>query len=213
MQREIHFCGIERRWYTSGWRYFAKLCLSGKPPVKTIEATGEVLHPLGYGDVGNDIGPQTLATVGDNQVQLAILADNVEDLHGEIRRIKRKMDRSRKMHNPQFFNEDGTVIPKDKLPPELLTVYGKRKWTTTNNYRCRESKLRSLYRSIAEQREQAHHELVNKLLSFGDVHYIEHMNWSALKKRTKEDHVNGEASHAQSDDRAGLPGRLRSEAA
>ena len=195
MKRKIHYCGIVRKWYPDGWRYFAQLCLGGKPPIKVVKETGAVLHPLGRGDVGNDIGPQTLATVGDNDAQLVVLADKVEDIHKEIRRIQRKMNRSRREHNPLFFNDDGTVVPINKLPKECLTYCGKRKWNNTNNYLRLESRLRALYRLIAVQREQAQNELANKLLAFGNKHYIEEMNWRALAKRTKADRVNDKGKH------------------
>ena len=196
LTHNIHYCGIKRRWYPSGWKYFIYVCFGGNAPVKYNKDTGEVLHPLGKGRVGNDIGPQTLATVGDNDVKLTVLAEDVQTPYDEIRRIQRKMDRSRRMMNPEFFDQEtGEVIPVNKLDKSHLTKRGKRKWKVSNNYKRLESRLRYLYMKIALQREQAHHELINQLVSFGDKFFIEEMNWKALAKRRKKDKVNEKGKH------------------
>ena len=196
MKRNIRFCGIVRRWYPSGWKYFAQITLSGKPPLKVNPNTGEVLHALDKGNVGNDIGPQTLATVADTAVRLSVLAENVELPYKEIRRIQRAIDRSRRCSNPKMFNDNGEIIPINKLPPECLTPDRKhRKWAKSNNCLRLESRLRYLYQKIALQRMQSHNELTNQLLPLGDKHYIEHMNWRALAKRRKEDKFSEKGKH------------------
>lgn len=198
MKRNIHFCGIVRQWYPSGWKYFAQIYLGGRPPLKVDPATGEVLHSIGKGDVGNDIGPQTLATVSEKKAQLAVLAENVQTRHDELRRLQRKMDRSRRASNPKMFDEKGRVIPIDKLPPEcVMKIRGekRRKWNKTKNYLRLESKVRFLHMLITLQKLQAHHQLANELVVLGDKHYIEKMNWRALAKRRKEDKVTEKGKH------------------
>lgn len=186
MTRDIHFCGISRRWYSEGWRYFAQLTLSGKPPIKVYPETGELLHPLGEGRVGNDIGPQTLAIVGDTSASLVVLADGIDTQQAELRRLNRAMDRSRRATNPEFFGKDGQVILKYKLDASLLDKRGNRRWVKSKRYRELESKRRALYQRQAERRVQQHHELANRLLAFGDTHFIEKMDFSALAKKAKE---------------------------
>ena len=189
LMRSVRYCGIIRKWYPNGWTYFLQIYLEGKPPVKINPQTGEVLQPLGKGRVGHDIGPQTLATVGDKSTNLCVLAENVQSIDNKLRLINRAMDRSRRATNPRMFNDKGEIVRIDYLPPECVNKYGKRKWVKSKRYVKLEARRRYLYRLQAEQRTQAHNELANKLIAFGDIHFIEKMNFSALAKRAKKTEV------------------------
>lgn len=190
MTRDIRYCGIQRRWYASGWHYFVQLTLDGLPPVKVKTETGELLHPMGNGRVGHDIGPQTIASVSNDAVLLTELADKVKGIDVELRRINRALDRSRRATNPEMFAEDGSIVPKDKLPASCLNRRGGRQWVKSKHYLRLESRRRELFRRQREMRVQQHNELVNRLLSFGDEHYIEEMRFRALAKRAKETKTN-----------------------
>lgn len=186
LSRDIRYCGIGRRWYSSGWKYFVQLTLDGKPPVKVRPDTGELLHPLGIGRVGHDIGTQTIASVGKDNVLLTELADKVKGIDAELRRINRAMDRSRRACNPMMFREDGTILPKSQLPPECLDRRGSRRWVCSKRYLRLEGLRRELFRRQRELRVQQHKELANKLMGYGDQHFIEEMRFRGLAKRAKE---------------------------
>ena len=190
MARSVRYCGIQRRWYTSGWHYFVQLTLDGLPPIKIKPDTGELLHPMGNGRVGHDIGTQTIASVGNDAVLLTELADKVKGIDVELRRVNRAMDRSRRAANPEMFYQDGSIVPKDKLPASCLNSRGGRQWVKSKNYLRLESRRRELFRRQREMRAQQHNELANRLLSFGDEHYIEEMRFRALAKRAKETKTN-----------------------
>lgn len=186
VSRTIHYCRITRRWYPDGWRYFAQLILSGKPPVKVKQDTGELLHTTGQGRVGLDIGTQTLAIVGDHKAELAILAEKVQDIQPRLRRINRAMDRSRRSMNPKMFKPDGSIVPVDKLPPEcVIHRHGHlhRRWKESKHYVQLKSQRKYLFRSQADLRRQLHNRLANRVLAAGDVFFIETMQFSALAKR------------------------------
>lgn len=186
LSREIKYCGISRKWYPEGWRYFAKITVAGVPPIKVDSATGELIHSVSAGRVGLDIGPQTLAAVGDNKVVLLELAEGVQRIEDQLRRVNRAMDRSRRANNPALYDSNGVPIRADLLPPELLNARGKRKWVKSKRYLALESYRRYLYRRQADLRLQRHRELANQLLSYGDCFFIEDMNWQALAKKSKE---------------------------
>ena len=190
MTRTIRYCGIQRRWYTSGWHYFVQLTLDGLPPIKVKPDTGELLHPMGSGRVGHDIGTQTIASVGNDAVLLTELADRVHGIDVALRRVNRAMERSRRATNPEMFSQDGSIVPKDKLPATCLNSRGGRQWVKSKNYLRLESQRRELFRRQREMRVQQHNELANRLLSFGDEHYIEEMRFRALAKRAKETKTN-----------------------
>lgn len=186
LSRDIRYCGICRRWYSSGWKYCIQLTLDGKPPLKVHPGTGELLHPLGTGRVGHDIGTQTIASVGKDNVFLTELADKVKGIDAELRRINRAMDRSRKACNPLMFREDGTIVPKSQLPPECLDRRGRRRWVCSKRYLRLDGLRRELFRRQRELRIQQHNELANRLMGYGDQHFIEEMRFRGLAKRAKE---------------------------
>ncbi len=188
LSRRVHYCKIIRRPVKDGWQYFVQLVLSGTPPIKIRKDTGEVLYPLGNGSVGIDIGTQTIAVVSDKKVLLNVLCEEVQAIEDRIRRINRAMDRSRKTTTPQMFDGAGRIVPIDELPDSCkYTAHGaRRKWVKSKRYLRMEQERRYLYAKQANQRWQAHNRLANQLLSLGDTHYIETMNWQALAKRTKE---------------------------
>ena len=186
LSRKILYCKVIRKAYPEGWRYFAQLVLEGPAPIKVIPETGELLHPIGCGPVGLDIGPQTLAYSAEASVGLLELADQIQRVHLDRRKLQRAMDRSRRATNPAFFKDDGTVIPINQLDPKLLTSKGKRNWVRSKRYQKMELLLRSLFRQERELREQQHHEMANRLLGIGNLFYIEEMNFLALAKKAKE---------------------------
>ena len=128
LSHKVKYCRITRRWYPAGWKYFVQLILEGEPPVKVNPKTGEVLHSMGKGRVGYDIGTQTLAFSSGSRVGLVELVLEAQDIQNELRRINRAMDRSRRAMNPKMFNPDGTVVGMTNLPPECLTKRGRRNW-------------------------------------------------------------------------------------
>lgn len=186
LSRRVCYCRIIRKAYPEGWRYFIQLVLEGPPPVKVKPETGELLHAMGDGRVGLDIGPQTLAYSANKSVGLVELAEGAQDLQGEIRRANRAMDRSRRATNPGMYTKDGQIVRKNKLPPELRTKYGGRKWFKSKRYRELEMYRRHLYRKQADLRRERHRQLANKLLAAGNEFYVEDMRWRALARKSKK---------------------------
>ena len=136
-----------------------------------------------------DIGTQTLAVSSENIVQMHVLAEKVQPIEDEIKRLNRAMDRSRRATNPEMFYEDGRVIPIDQLSEEYIIhrdAYKKRRWVKSKRYKVLEAQRRYLYRKQAECRSQMHHELANQILPLGDSFFIEDMDFKALAKKTKE---------------------------
>jgi transposase len=73
-------------------------------------------HPLAEGTVvGLDIGPSTIAVVGDGSASLVKFCDNVIQPWTETRRLQRKMDRSKRATN---LNVNGTA----KRGAEIVAV-------------------------------------------------------------------------------------------
>lgn len=177
LKDEICYCRIKRRFIKGKYKYYLQIVFKGVPPMK-INKDGEVKRYIGNGTVGLDIGTQTIAIVSNVDVKLLELADRVNNIEKEKRRILRYMGRSRRANNPDSFNEDGT-IKKDKL-----------KWVKSNRYIKAQNKLRELYRKQADVREYQHQLLSNYILSLGNKIKVEKMNFKGLQKRSKKTEKN-----------------------
>ena len=177
LKDEICYCRIKRRFIKGKYKYYLQIVFKGVPPMK-INKDGEVKRHIGNGTVGLDIGTQTIAIVSNVDVKLLELADRVNNIEKEKRRILRYMDRSRRANNPDNFNEDGTIKK------------GKLKWVKSNRYIKAQNKLRELYRKQADVREYQHQLLSNYILSLGNKIKVEKMNFKGLQKRSKKTEKN-----------------------
>lgn len=177
LKDEICYCRIKRRFIKGKYKYYLQIVFKGVPPMK-INKDGEVKRHIGNGTVGLDIGTQTIAIVSNVDVKLLELADRVNNIEKEKRRILRHMNRSRRANNPDNFNEDGTIKK------------GKLKWVKSNRYIKAQNKLRELYRKQTDVREYQHQLLSNYILSLGNKIKVEEMNFKGLQKRSKKTEKN-----------------------
>ena len=178
LQQRIKYCRIIKKPGRSKNHWYVQLMLEGKPVVKCNENTGEVLHPVGNGAVGIDIGPQTIAYVSDTELALKELADRVNNIERDKRVLQRKLDRSRRASNPDNYAPDGTIKRGVKL------THNKSK-----RYEKTQRQLANLLRKQAELRKRQHNELANHLLSLGDRFYVEDMEWPSLSRRAKKTEI------------------------
>lgn len=159
------YCRIVRKKFSSGWHYYVHLIQEGIPPQR---------HPRGTGRIGIDIGTSTIATVSDSACHLETIGDGTESNDAEIRRLQRKLDRSRRATNPQYYNPDGTIKK------------GRKKWNYSNRYRKLRNQLQTIRRKRAAALKQWQEKFANKLLEEGDVVYVEKMSFKGLARRTKK---------------------------
>ncbi len=96
-------------------RFYAQLVCQGKPFIKPKNI-------LGQGDVGIDIGPSTIAVVADTESRLQQFANKLEFDAQKVRKLQRKMERSRRATNSDNYSPNGTVKK------------GKNKWISSNYY-------------------------------------------------------------------------------
>ncbi len=175
LSKHVKYVRILRRPGKNKSRWYTQLSLVGKPAVKYDPQTNQPKHPVGIGDVGLDIGPQTLAFVTNSQAGLLELADRTPVIEHEKYLLQRKMDRSRRAANPGNYNADGTF----KRGVRLTHNKSKR-------YVRLAKKLTFLQYQQASIRKMQHIQLANRLLTMGDCFKVEKMQWSGLAKRAKE---------------------------
>jgi hypothetical protein len=175
IQDRIKYCRFVKKNIKGKDYYYIQLVLEGTPPMKADKETGEVNLYITQGDVGIDIGTQTIAYCSKAEVQLLELAPEVENIEKQKRILQRKLDRSRRSTNLNKFNEDGTIINGNRD-----------KWIKSNHYIKIQTKLKGLQQKQADIRKQSHNRLANHILKLGNKFYVENMNYSGLQKRTKK---------------------------
>lgn len=109
LEANIAYCRIIRKYVRNKYKYYVQIVFKGNPPVKVDMKTDEIKHSIGQGDVGIDIGVSTMAYSSNADVKILELADKVQDIENEKRRLLRKMDRSLRATNPDNYNENGTI--------------------------------------------------------------------------------------------------------
>ena len=166
LKGNIRYCNIKRLMFSSGWRYYAEIVVSGDPPTRI--STGESV-------MGIDPGISTIAGVSEDICILEELVPNAIQYEKEIQKISQSMERSRRISNPNKYNEDGTAKRSNHEA-----------WKYSKNYVKMRRLLKALYRKKQAYIIGSHRELCNKLLSNARYFPVEKMNFQALQKRAKE---------------------------
>lgn len=179
LRDKICYCRIVRRFIRGKYKYNLQLVLEGQPPIKVDKNTGVIKNNICYGDVGIDIGTQTVAYASNYTCKLYELAPRVQNMENEKRRIQRKMDRSKRKTNPDNFNKDGTIKRGIKL-----------QWNYSNKYIKNKNKLKDLYRKQADIRKLDHNIMANEIISHGNTIKVEAMNFKGLQARSKKTEKN-----------------------
>ena len=181
LKLEIAYCRIIRKFVRKKYKYYVQIVFKGTPPIKVDNETGEVKHYIGEGDVGIDIGTSTIAYSSTTDVKILELANKVQNIENQKRRLLRKMDRSRRATNPNNYNEDGTI--KKQCNKKMV-------WNKSNHYVKCQNKLKELYRKQADVRKYQHECSANEIISLGDNIYVEKMNFQGLAKRSTKTEKN-----------------------
>ena len=155
------YCRILWRNVNGQRRWFVQLMQEGVAPAKHTVAEGAV--------VGLDIGPSTIAVVGDDSVSLVKFCDSVVQPWKETRRLQRAMDRSKRATNPQCFNANGTWKKGQQFTP-------------SKRYAALRTEYAETERKLAAERKRAHGELANQILGLGTVIQSETLSYKSLQK-------------------------------
>ncbi|MFX4302321.1 RNA-guided endonuclease TnpB family protein [Alicyclobacillus tolerans] len=169
LSSRVKYVRLVRRDVRGKTRYYAQLVCEGVPYVKVNEK-GERIHPIGKETVGLDVGPSTIAMVGDTQATLTMFAEEIIRDHKKIRRLQRKQDRQRRANNPDCYDEKGRAI-KGKHP----TKKSRHQLET-------EAVLRELHRRETAHRKTLHGQLVNQVIAIGPHIKTEKLSYKAFQK-------------------------------
>src|SRR5215472_9642067 len=145
-------------------RFYAQLVCAGRPYRKAR-------HPLGQGIVGLDLGPSTIAVVGEQAALLQPFCPEVTPNWQRLRRLERKLDRQRRATNPANYDERGRV------------KQGKHRWKVSKRQRKVQARRREVYRRLAATRKRSHGQLAHRVLALGSTFHLEKISYRAWQKQ------------------------------
>lgn len=160
----VKYVRLARRKLGGRERFYAQLICEGAPHRKAK-------HKIGAGEVGLDIGPSTMAVVGDDAALLLPFCEAVVRQHRTIRRLQRRLDRRRRANNPDNYLPDGRVKP------------GPKRWVKSHRQRRTEDELADLLRREAAHRKTLHGQLANRVLAMGRIIKTEKLSCRALQRQ------------------------------
>lgn len=174
LKARTKYCRILRRTISGRERWFVQLVKEGHSPVKENLPGYREKHPQKRrrqsGIVGLDIGPSTVAIVGERDAKLERFCNTIKQPWRETRRMQRAMDRSRRATNPNNYNPNGTVKK------------GPKTWVRSSRYRKIAIRRAEAERRLAGERKRAHGELANFVLELGSTIKTEKLNYCSFQK-------------------------------
>ena len=158
---KIKFSRIVKRNIKGKNRFFVQLVLAGNPKIK---------HEAGSDIVGLDLGPSSIACVGETEAFLEGFCSELEPVHREIRKIQRKLDRSRRSMNPDNYNSNGTVKS------------GPKTWKMSARYIADKNRLTELNRKLSQYRKRLQGRMANLVLKQGVDIRTENLSYKSWQK-------------------------------
>ena len=160
---EIKYIRLVKSSIKGKFLWYVQLILSGVPKQKEK-------NKHNVGEVGLDIGPSTIAIVSKKYAKLTSFCDGLKNCHEKIKKLNKKMDRSRRLNNPDNYNEDKTCKSGFKI------------WYHSNRYKKLKAQLATEYYKMEKTRKKLHGELINYLLSLGNVFKTEKLSYKSFQK-------------------------------
>ena len=159
----VKYVRLVRRKMNGRNRFYAPLVCEGTPHRKPKNRLGE-------GTVGLDVGPSAIARVNGAEARLDRFCEELADKEAEIRRLQRRLDRSRRANNPENYNPDGTAKK------------GAKKWKKSKTYLRTQARLAEIWRRLAAHRRALHGRMANETLRMGNVFKFEKLSYRALQR-------------------------------
>ncbi len=171
LAHRIKYVRLVQRMIKGRLRWFAQLVCEGIPMRKIDRTTGQFCHPYGSEIQALDIGPSTIAIVGETQAELRQFAAEVVRDHAEIRRLQRHLDRQRRANNPECYDAQGRAMK------------GEHSTTKSRRQKETEARLAERYRREAAHRKTLHGQLANQVIAHGIFIKTEKLSYKAFQKR------------------------------
>lgn len=161
---EIRYCRLKRQWIQGKQRYFADLVLKGDCPVRNPIPLRDV------GSVGIAVTLKRLYIVSSREIRVEEFPRNQEWFQARRGELIRKMEVSRRINNPQNYEENGRIRP------------GALKWKYSANYQKNRLRLKEIGRKQYVLRKEAWGKLIRSILEMGERFIVEQLDYRKLKE-------------------------------
>jgi putative transposase len=176
---EWKFCRIIRKNKQGSHKLYLQVIMQGDAYIKPKH---RALYAQNKGrNVGVDIGPSTIAAVGQDQALLDVFCGSIEDLNEQIGRLQRQNSRRLRLANPDNYTHFQKRIGKH-TETRYRVKKGSRNWEKSNQYLKTQAEIKELHRKMADKRKYLHECLANKVLGMGNVIFAEKLSYLAFQK-------------------------------
>ena len=170
LTHKVKFCRIVKKVVGKKYKYYLQLVMEGIPPNKGF------VYSNNENKVGIDPGTSSMAIVSEKGAMLIELAPKVKGHDYQLTLINAKMERSRRVTNPDNYNKDGTIKRGVRLH-----------WYKSKKYKKLQMQYKDTYRRRTAYIKESHLKNIKLILSLGTDIYTETMNYRALAKRSKKE--------------------------
>jgi len=154
---------------SQGNRYSVQLALEGLPYHKPK-------HLVGSDTIGLDLGPSSIAVVPhDGEASLSVFCEALQPDAKAMRRLQRKMDRQRRVANPEHYDAHGRIKKRGKQ---------KLVWKSSRSYQKTRQRKATRERKLAAHRQSLHGRKVHEIVAVGNTILLEKISYKAWQKRS-----------------------------
>ena len=167
---KIKYVQIIRKTIRGKRVYILQIVCQGYPPAK-ITRGNEI--------IGIDPGISTIAYASNSEVALVdLVPKNINQKEKLMKLLDRKIERSRRVNNPDCYHGDGTIEKGARF-----------KRPSNRQLRLQVRRLKA-YRSLSEERQKLQGQLVNRIVSQARIIKIEDLSVKGLQRRSREIRIN-----------------------
>lgn len=180
---KIKYVQIVRKTIRGKRIYILQIVCQGYPPAK-VTCGNEI--------VGIDPGISTVAYASNSEVALVdLVPKNINQKEKLMKLLDRKIERGRRVNNPDCYHEDGTIKKGARF-----------KHPSNRQLHLQVRRLKA-YRSLSEERQKLQGRLVNRIVSQARTIKIEDLLVKGLQKRSREIRINPKTNRPFSKKRFG----------
>lgn len=166
-----------RREIKGQYRYFAQLIQEGNALIKDK-------NKIGNGAVGLDLGPSLIAGVSEDDAMIQEFCVGINNIHKTVKRVQRKIERSRRKTNPNNYEPDFIKINSNgkEIKKKGKVKKGAKKFIKSGRYLKEKVALTEANRKLAAYRKTLQGQLVNQVLAMGNDIRLEKINYRIWQK-------------------------------
>lgn len=170
-RHDIAYCTIKRKRIKGKWHYYVQIIFKGNVPIHLKKESGEEKHKLGKGKVGLYFQADTLTVATEKVSKIINLTMDKSKDEKRMEDLSRLMSNSRKVMNPENYNEDGTIKE------------GRLYWKQSKRYKRYRNELNEIFRKQQELKKLKQEILANEILEMGDEFICNDMSFKFLQQK------------------------------